>query len=856
MNIIGHLQSTTYRLKRIYIEAKLPEPLQPLRTLANNLWWCWNKEAIELFRFIAGNKWETEYGYNPIAVLDDIAPATMQQLVKDEAFMARLARVNQRFETYMADKSAATQAQIAYFCMEYGLHASLQLYSGGLGVLAGDYMKEASDSNVNMIAVGLLYRYGYFTQGLSLYGDQINHYPAQKFTQLPLHPVKDEKGEWLKIDIGLRGRKVFAKIWEVKIGRISLYLLDTDLDDNHWEDRALTHQLYGGDNEHRLKQEILLGIGGVRALQKMNLQPDIFHLNEGHAAFSGLERLRMLVNDKNLTFDEAVEVVRSTSLFTTHTPVPAGHDYFGEALLKSYIYQYAYELNVQWKDIVALGKIDADNIQEAFSMSHLAIRLSQEVNGVSHLHGLVSQKMFDVLYPGYHADELHIGYVTNGVHYPTWISNQWHLIFNKYFGEDFLQDQSNKAYWRKINEVPAAEIVAVRQNLKKQLIDYVKTTIKVDLTKRGENPAKIFSTLKNINENALTIGFARRFATYKRAHLLFTNLERLAKIVNNPEQPVVFIFSGKAHPADKGGQALIKRIVEISKRPEFAGKVIFLENYNMESAKLLVQGVDVWLNTPTRPKEASGTSGMKAAMNGVVNFSVLDGWWAEGYRPDAGWALPLERTYNNQELQNELDAEQIYNILETEIVPTYYDKNEEGISEKWVSYVRNIIAEVSPDFTMKRMIDHYQERFYSKLAERSSLINKDRFKTAKILSAWKGYLKAYWDAIEVVNMDVFDTDNFALPLGEAFTAKIQLNLNDLPADNVGLEVVFFKRLTEKELEIKLVKTLENTHTSGAIATFKCTIPTEMAGVYEYGFRMYPKHELLAHRQDFAMVRWL
>lgn len=855
MSTIGQLQNSRTQLKRVLIEAEMPKALQPLQELANNLWWCWNKAAIELFTDIDPEKF-VELRWNPVALLDELSAERAAALAKDKDFIKKMKAVHKDFTAYMKTKPVKNAPKIGYFCMEYGLHTSIRLYSGGLGVLAGDFMKEASDSNVDMVAVGLLYRFGYFQQALSLHGDQINNYPMQQFTKLPTQPVWDADGNWVKVQINLKGRTVHAKVWSLAIGRIKLYLLDTDLDENHWEDRGLTHQLYGGDNEHRLKQEILLGIGGVRALKAIGIEREVFHLNEGHAAFSGLERLRDYVQEDGLNFAQAVEVVRGSSLFTTHTPVPAGHDYFSENLMREYLYNYTHELGIDWKQLIALGKIDVENIHELFSMSHLAIRLSSEVNGVSKLHGTVSQKMFNVLYPGYNSEELHIGYVTNSVHYPTWIANEWHDLYQKTFGKKFLADQSNHDYWRKIHKVPAKTILDIRQSLKDKLIDYVKETMQADLMKRGENPRQIFETVNKINNQALVIGFARRFATYKRAHLLFTNLDRLNEIVNHPERPVMFIFSGKAHPADKGGQALIKTIVEISKRPEFLGKVIFLENYNMESAKLLVQGVDIWLNTPTRPKEASGTSGMKAAMNGVMNFSVLDGWWAEGYREDAGWALPLERTYENQDLQNDLDAELIYNTLEYDLVPKYYETGDKDYSETWVSYIKTIIAEVAPYFTMKRMMDHYFERFYNKLAERSKVVHNQEFATAKDLVEWKWNIRSRWNHINVLEQNVLDTENQSLKYGADFASQIKLDLAGIDPKDIGVEVVFFQRKNEQELEVVLNDELQLATTEGTAATYKGSVKTNMTGVYEYGFRVFPKHESLAHRLDFPLVKWI
>ena len=853
--MIGELKDTNIKLKRIFIEPKLPEALEPLNKLARNILWSWNKEAVDLFKSIDSERF-VALNYNPVALLKEVGTETSDRLLKDKEFMAKLKKVEKDFDHYMAQKAKQKGTSIAYFSMEYGLHISLKLYSGGLGVLAGDYLKEASDENSNLVAIGLLYRYGYFTQGISMHGEQINNYPPQEFTKLPIEPVRTSNQDWLKVPINLPGRTVQAKVWKLPVGRVDLYLLDTDFDENSWEDRQLTHHLYGGDNEHRLKQEILLGIGGVRVLNALGVKADVYHCNEGHAAFNGLERLSDYLHQENLSFTEALEMVRATSLFTTHTPVPAGHDYFTEDLLRTYLYAYIAELGISWEQFVALGRKDRDNHHEQFSMSHLAIRLSQEVNGVSKLHGLVSQKMFNSLFPGYTAQEMHIGYVTNSVHYPTWIASEWHNLYTKTFGTGFLRDQANKEYWRKIHKVPDQEIMAIRDLLKKRLLGYVRETIKKDFTKRGESPRTIFDITNKLNDEALVFGFARRFATYKRAHLLFSNKERLAALVNNPDRPVIFLFAGKAHPADGGGQGLIRHIVNISKEPEFQGKIIFLENYNMEMAKKLVRGVDIWLNTPTRPQEASGTSGMKAAMNGVMNFSVLDGWWAEGYRENAGWALPEERTFVDQNMQDELDSESIYNIMEQSIIPTYFDKNEDGVSTKWVAYIKNIIADVAPEFTMQRMLHDYYDRFYLKLHERSQKLKVKSFAPTTQLAKWREKVMHAWDAIEVLDAQVMDTDNHPLPTGKPFEASIKLFLGSLTPEEVGVEVVFFKRMSENELVPQLAQELNKRDTNGHTATYHCKLDPKMSGVYEYGFRLFPKNDLLAHRQDLNLVQWL
>ncbi len=854
--MVGNLTQSGAKLKRIFIEPKLPDGLAPLAELAQNIWWCWNHEAIELFQGIDPQQFIALHN-NPVALLDELSIERAQELLADKDFVARMNRVYKSFREYIDKAPALTGPQIGYFCMEYGLHQSLRLYSGGLGVLAGDYLKEISDRNANFVAVGLLYRYGYFQQGISNSGEQLHNYEPVKFTQLPLQPVRDVRGEWIKIHVNLSGRTVWAKVWKLPVGRMPLYLLDTDIDDNVWEDRNITHQLYGGDNENRLRQEILLGIGGLRALKAIGVNPDLYHLNEGHAAFLGLERLRNYMKDTGLSFEEALEVVRSTQLFTTHTPVPAGHDTFSEGLLRDYLYEYTYALDITWEALVGLGRLNAQDPLELFNVSHLAIRTSQEVNGVSRFHGEVSQRMFEELNPDYNFAESNIGYVTNSVHFPTWVAREWLDFYEQKLGKDLLQNQTDKKFWHKIHAVPDAELMSIRRLLKKRLLDWVRVSLAEDLMRRGENPRNTFEIVNAIKDDALVFGFARRFATYKRATLLFSNEKRLAEIVNNPDRPVIFLFAGKAHPADKGGQEFIRMVYNVTKNPDFKGKVIFLENYSMEMAKLLVQGVDVWLNNPTRPKEASGTSGMKAVMNGVMNFSVLDGWWCEGYRPGAGWALPEKDTYpDSPALQNELDAETIYNILENDIVPTYYDQDKNGVSKSWVSHIKNTIADIAPEFVMGRMLNDYQSRFYSKLAKRSEQIKKKDFAIARELADWKMRVRRSWDAIELIDLQAPDTFNRSLPLGEKFDATATLHLHDLKPEDVGVEVVFYKRQSEKELEFLFVQEMELKTKKGSEVVFSCSFVPRTAGVFEYGFRLFPKHAMLPHRQDFGLVRWL
>jgi starch phosphorylase len=847
------IQTSATHLKRIFVSSRLPVALKPLQEIAGNLWWSWHREAMDLFESLNPEAWQTSQ-CNPLVILDQLGSEKALALANDPQFMAKVQQIYADFKTYMNKTPETSDPKIVYFSMEFGLHISVRLYSGGLGVLAGDYLKEASDQGVNLSGVGLLYRYGYFQQHISLHGDQINEYPPQEYTKMPMEPVRDAQGEWLKIQISLPGRMVWAKIWALKAGRINLYLLDTDIAENAWADRTLTHQLYGGDNEHRLKQEILLGIGGIRAMEALGIHGNVYHCNEGHAAFMTLERIKN-ARQSGYTYQEARELVRATSLFTTHTPVPAGHDYFAEDLLYTYFQDYIPEIGLSWREFMALGRIHRDDSSEPFSMSHLAIHHCQEINGVSALHGAVSREMFKELYPGYTETEVPIGYVTNGVHYPTWIASEWHQLFKEYLAPGFLDDLSNKERWKDIYKIPSERIATTRNVLKGKLLDAVKKQLREYLTRRGEKPAIIFETLNNIKDDALILGFARRFATYKRAHLIFSNKARLAEIINQSGKPIIFLYSGKAHPADAPGQILIKEIVQISKSPEFLGKVIFVEGYNMELAKLMVQGVDIWLNTPTRPKEASGTSGMKAAINGVINFSVLDGWWAEGYRPDAGWSLPLENTYTESNLQDELDAETLYNILEMEIIPVYFKRNEQGISEEWIQFIRNIIAKVGPDFTTKRMMDDYFRLFYSPLIQQGQKLLSDHQNMADLCS-WKSDISRCWEGVHVISKSIMDTDNHSLPLGESLNIDIQIYRNGLSADSLGLEFILYKRMSESKLEIRLTQSLELIGNQGDQSAYQGRIKLSNPGVFEYGFRLFPRHSLLSKHRSYEWVKWL
>ena len=839
--------------KELSIKSRLPEELKCLDELAHNMWWAWNYEARNMWKSLDEALYE-KVGHNPVMLLERLSYDRKEEIVKDKALMKKVKDVYAMFRKYMDVRPDSKRPSVAYFSMEYGINQVVKIYSGGLGMLAGDYLKEASDSNVDMCAVGFLYRYGYFKQSLSMDGQQIANYDAQNFNSLPLVRQLDENGNPVVVDVPYMNYMVHAYVWRMNVGRISLYLLDTDNELNSEYDRPITHALYGGDNENRLKQEILLGMGGILTLKKLGITKQIYHCNEGHAALCNLQRLCDYV-DGGMPFNEAMELVRASSLYTVHTPVPAGHDYFDENLFGKYMGGYPSRLGISWDEFIGMGRENPDNHDERFCMSVFACNTCQEVNGVSRLHGWVSQKMFAPIWGGYYPEENHVGYVTNGVHLPTWTATEWRKLYDKYFDPSFMSDQSNEKIWHGIYDVDDEEIWNTRMALKNKLVRFIREMFTETWLKNQGDPSRVVSLLERINPNALMIGFCRRFATYKRAHLLFTDIDRLSKIVNDPEHPVLFFFSGKAHPADGAGQGLIKRIFEISQRPEFLGKIIFLEDYDMQLARRLVSGVDIWMNTPTRPLEASGTSGEKAELNGVVNLSVLDGWWVEGYREGAGWALDEKRTYQNQEYQDKLDAATIYGLLENEIIPMYYKKNKKGYSEKWIQVIKNSIATIAPHYTMKRQLDDYFDKFYNRQAKRSAELLANNNELAKKISLWKEAVAERWDGIHVVSKETSFLENG----GETgMKYKITYVIDEQGLDDaVGLELVSLNNeQSDSEREVYSTHQFKMVKREGNLFTFEAEIEPSNAGTYRSCVRMYPKNDLLPHRQDFAYVKWL
>ncbi|MBQ2386360.1 MAG: alpha-glucan family phosphorylase [Bacteroidales bacterium] len=850
----GNIQPQSFNTahwRKVFFRQQLPKRLAGLEKLSQNLWWSWNKEAYELFESIDAEKFAL-CNHNPLPLLESLSLDDVDRLLRDEVFLAKMDKVEKDFDAYMQKQVFSNDEMIAYFSMEYGIDDCLKIFSGGLGILAGDYLKQASDSAKNIIGIGLLYRYGYFTQRITHQGEQQCEYNAQKFSHLPLKAVRNEKGEWCKVSLTLPGRNLEAKIWRIDVGRVSLYLLDTDVESNSEEDRFISSRLYGGDSENRLKQEILLGMGGVKLIKELSLPVSLYHNNEGHAAFSSLERMKQYLQTQKYTYAQAKELVRATTLFTTHTPVAAGHDMFEEGLLRAYMGYFAERLTISWQEFMNLGRMD-ENDGTKFSMSVLAMNFSAQVNAVSLIHRDVSRKMFAPLYKGYFPDELYIDYVTNGVHNLTWTSQSWQKLYRDTFSEDYLADVSNQNYWNKIKSVDNSVLWQLHKKEKESLVEFIKSRLQKEYTLRAENPQVYFETIKKFDSEKLTVGFARRFATYKRADLLFSNLDKLKEIV---DKGVQFVFAGKAHPQDKAGADLIRRIIEVSRMPQFLGSIIFIENYDMSVAKRLVSGVDLWLNLPTRPLEASGTSGEKAVMNGVVNFSVLDGWWAEGYREDAGWALPKEVINPSNDYQNAFDAQMLYDIFLSEIIPAYYQRNQNDVSDIWCEKMKNTIADIAPHYTMKRQLDDYYDKFYSKMLIRKQLLETADASIAKDYALWKENVSRFWSSVQPIEFKYPHSEREALSVRDEFSLEVVLYIAELKASEVGVELIMANKENEQVMTYSEIIPFELIESGNKKARYRVLIKAPVAGVHDYAIRIYPHCELTPHRQDFPLVKWI
>lgn len=780
-------------LHRFTVVPSLPPELAGLQRIAYNLWWTWEPEARELFRRLDPELWR-ETHHNPVEILGILQQANLDTLKMDEGFMAHLARVEEKLDDYLGRKTwyeknhSEKKARFAYFSMEFGLHESIPVYSGGLGILAGDHLKSASDLGLPLVGVGLLYRQGYFRQYLNIEGWQQEFYPENDFYNLPLRLERDEQGKPYTAELDFPGRKVNVHIWRVQVGRIPLYLLDTNLEENSPEDREITAQLYGGDQDMRIRQEIVLGIGGTRALKLLGIEPDICHMNEGHAAFLALERIRFLMLEKGLRFQEAAEAVRAGNIFTTHTPVEAGIDHFHADHLERYLGRYYRNLGLSREEFLGLGRQNPRNTHETFCMAVLAIRLAGHVNGVSQLHGEVSRKMWRNIWVELPEEHLPITSITNGVHTKTWISHEMEGLLIRYLGTRWLEDPTDPTLWRRSSRIPDAELWRTHERCRERLVDFSRKRLRQQLTQVGATPREIAIADEVLDPETLTIGFARRFATYKRGTLLMRDVERLARILNDHARPVQIVIAGKAHPADHQGKELIRQIVQLSHQDRFRHKIVFIEDYDMAVARYLVQGVDVWLNTPRRPLEASGTSGMKVAINGGLNMSVLDGWWCEGYHGNNGWAIGKGEVYDDIEYQNEVESRAMYDLLEKEVVPLFYDRGVDGIPRGWVSWMKASLFSLSPQFSTHRMVQEYAEYFYLPALSSWHRLTDDNLAAAVDLARWKETIHRQWHQVRIESVEAMERDEVSV--GVRIPVNARVFVGDIPLDHIAIEAYF------------------------------------------------------------------
>lgn len=851
------------KINKYMVSPSLPKELEPLLEITKNFWWCWNQKAVNLLRTIDIDNYD-EKDHNPIRILGESSQECFYNMLHDDAAMMNLAEVYDEFKTYMnqetwyasLDDSQKTENEkIAYFSFEYGLHESLPNYSGGLGILSGDHLKSASDLGLPFIAVGLLYRKGYFRQYLNADGWQQEYDIENDFFNLALEKVLDSNGETMKVDVDLPGRKVYAQIWKANVGRIQLYYLDANIEENSVEDRDITAQLYGGNLETRIQQEILLGIGGIKALKKLGIKPTIYHMNEGHSAFLSLERIRQLMIDDKLDRKTAREVVFSSNVFTTHTPVPAGNDVFPIEMMQKYFVDYIKQIDMSMEEFLKLGKIDPNNQKEDFCTTVLALNLSAENNGVSELHGHVSREMWKDIWKGVPAKELPIDSITNGIHTLSWISFDMQNLLDRYLGPRWRTKPLEYGIWERVQRIPDAELWRTHERRKERLIDFCRERLKAQIINRGFTKNEINHAEQILTPEALTIGFARRFATYKRGTLLFRDIERLKKIISNPHRPVQIIFAGKAHPHDNGGKELIKNIAEICRREEFRDHIVFLEDYDINVARYMVQGVDVWLNNPRRPLEASGTSGMKVPPNGGLNFSILDGWWDEAYDGQNGWAIGNREEYTDLEYQDEVESNALYNVLENEIIPLYYERGRDDIPRQWVTAMKWSMQTVCPQFSTNRMVADYFNKFYTNASRRYINMTSDDFKKSKELKSWKDNIYSKWSKVSFENtMSEMPSRN--LQVGSKFEVKTIVNLGNIAPDSVRVELYHGKLSMKDEItEPTIVEMKHSSDLGNGRHSFIGSLECVNTGQSGYAIRMYPYHKDLGYKFDMKMIIW-
>ncbi|MBM4069063.1 MAG: glycosyltransferase family 1 protein [Planctomycetes bacterium] len=846
----------------------LPERLQPLHKLAHNVWWCWNQEAIALFRRIDEERLEA-CDNSPVRLLSAIKQERLDELLNDDGFLVHMDRVARSLDNYLTcptwfqetygdeatpPETLADRYRVAYFSAEFGLHESIPVYSGGLGLLAGDHLKSASDLGLPLIGVGLMYREGYFRQYLTVDGWQQERYPENDFFNLPLIPETRPDGSPVTISVPFPGREVKARIWRIQVGRVPLYLLDTNIPQNSPDDRQITSRLYGGDHDMRIRQEMILGIGGIRALRALGKDPAVCHMNEGHSAFCGLERIRVMMEEHSLDFATAREAVMAGTCFTTHTPVPAGNDMFGPQLIEHYFAAYVPQLKLDMQDLMALGRQNPKDYNEPFCMTVLALKLSNISNGVSKLHGSVSRKMWKAIWPELPEAEIPITSITNGVHIRSWLAPEITQLFERYLGIQWEEKPTDHSIWRKIDNIPNAELWRTHERRRERLVAFARARLRSQLKRRGAPPAEIARADEVLDPDALTISFARRFATYKRANLLFRNLDRLAAIINNKDRPVQIIFAGKAHPRDHGGKELITEIIHIARRPEFRRRIVFIEDYDINVARYLTQGVDVWLNNPRRPLEASGTSGMKAACNGALNLSILDGWWCEAYAGDNGWAIGAGEEYTDLAYQDEVESRAIYDMLEEEIVPTFYNRSSDGSPRNWLKAMKRCLSTICPVFNTNRMVQEYLETSYAPSAERFGKLAKDNLDKAAALAKWRRGVVRDWARIKVESVEAHGTD--AMQVGGKLEVQARVNLGGLSPENV--QVQLFHGVMDNQGDIPLPSTVPmstNGSPQGHAWTFKGIIPCSASGQHGFAVRVLPYHPDLANPFEPGLVCW-
>jgi glycogen phosphorylase len=839
----------------------VPAPLQPLLELANNFWWVWHPEAMDLFRRLDRALWEKVH-HNPVKLLGRIPQESLAAVAKDEGYLAHLKRVYESFQhhlnedgwfkTHHGEKSPGMQ--VAYFSAEFGLHESLPIYSGGLGVLAGDHLKSASEIGLPLVGVGLLYRNGYFQQYLSADGWQQEAYPELDFYNMPVSPVKYMDGSHVQVRVDLPDNAVFCKVWRVNVGRIPLYLLDTNLQENSPGDREITSRLYGGGTEMRIRQEIVLGIGGVRALEALNVKPTIFHMNEGHSAFLALERIRMLLDNSPLSFDEARQQVMATNVFTTHTPVPAGIDMFPPDMMVKYFENFIPQLKLDEEGFLALGREDVTNPKQGFSMAVLAIRLADTYNAVSKLHGEVSRKMWHNLWPEVPPDEVPIQHVTNGIHVRSWLAPDMVYTLDRYLGSRWQSDPTDQAVWEGVEQIPNEELWRAHERCRERLVGWARQTLREQLIRRGAPSDEISTADEVLDPEALTIGFARRFASYKRGALLLRDPERLRRLLEENKRPVQFIFAGKAHPADNEGKELIRAIVQFARHPSVRRRFVFIENYDMSIARYLVQGVDVWLNTPRRGLEASGTSGMKAACNAVPNCSILDGWWVEGYSPHVGWAIGHGESYSDPNYQDHVESQSLYDLLEKQIIPSFYDRGVDNLPREWIQRMKNCMRQLAPVFNTNRMVREYAERFYLPAAVRGQKLSSDGLSGAVGLARAKDQLRQRWGGIRIVG--VHTSGNGHYKVGDTMQVEALVDLPEINPADVRVQLYAGSINAAGEIEDPQVLNMSYAREMGPnrhlfTGTLRCTT----SGRQGFALRVLPGYQDMATPFEPGLIVW-